>query len=239
MQRALINILIAAYATTLMAQGAAAARAPRTGTAPVGSQQTVTPAGAARPSPTPKQTLGNGGLAAQPIVTAPQYSPKGLDFGAVQEGQSAKRTLTLTPATAGVITLSLPKNCYWLAEYREMGPITGASKNSPMGPTKSSLQRQLKVRTTYLPGQAPGNVQWNVGEGSTIQIDLVFQPQPYSLAASGPIPISVLLSGTGPIRPWTVEVPACGIFQKKPALISPPTEGPRSGPQTCSRYLGE
>lgn len=56
-----------------------------------------------------------------PVLTQPQYSPSHLDFGSLWDGQSACRTLSLTPPAAGTITLSIQGgNMFFLAEYREM-----------------------------------------------------------------------------------------------------------------------
>src|SRR5262249_60191540 len=179
-------------------------------------------------------------LAQLPLNDTPRYSPARLDFGEVYQGHSAKRTLTLTPPRAGVVTFSALKDrVVWLAEYREMGPRGGGSKNSPMGPLNTSIQRQLKSRITYPVGQygqpISGDVQWNVSEGSEIQIDLVFQPavEPYSgvaVVGSGPISVVIQLSGQAPRKPWSICSPPCGVFQSKPSGF--PSPNPHIG-ETC------
>jgi len=102
-----------------------------------------------------------------------------------------------------------------------------------MGPMNTSIQRQLKSRTIYQPGPLNGDVQWNVGEGSVIQLDVVFQPKSNTLVASAPIYALVQLKGSGPIRAWSASVQACGVFQKKPPAVPDPGTGAPSGPKTC------
>jgi hypothetical protein len=131
-----------------------------------------------------------------------------------------------------VVTFSALKDqVVWLAEYREMGPLGGGSKNSPGGAIRNSIQRQLKSRITYPVGQfgqpISGDVQWNVSDGSEIRIDLVFQPavEPYSgkaVVGSGPKSVVVQLSGQGPRKPWSIGIPACGVFQAKPDWLTGP-----------------
>jgi hypothetical protein len=232
----ILTIVICALAVAVAAgQSPAGSKAPRAGTAPpaASSAQSAAPV-APRPSPAPTPTPVNPGLALPPqITTKAQYSPTHLDFGTVQEGQSARRTLTVTPPAAGIVIVTVPKeDSFWVAEFRELGPLGGGNKNSPMGPMNTSIQRQLKTRTVYQPGQLAGDVQWNIGEGSAIQIDLVFQPKSNTLVASGPIYTAVWLKGPGPLK-WSGWVRACGVFERKPSIVSDPGTGAPSGPTTC------
>ena len=241
MKRSISSVLALLFAVAAaVGQAPAGNKAPRAGTAPAtSSSQSAAPV-QPRPSPAPTPTPFNPGLAQLPLNDTPHYSPARLDFGEVYQGHSAKRTLTLTPPIAGVVTFSALKDrLVWLAEYREMGPRGGGSKNSPMGPLNTSIQRQLKSRITYPVGQygqpISGDVQWNVSEGSEIQIDLVFQPavEPYSgkaVVGSGPKSVVVQLSGQGPRKPWSIGIPACGVFQAKPDWLGGPN--PSVG-QTC------
>ena len=169
------------------------------------------------PSPTPTPPKLNPGVAPAPISSGPQYSPAQLDFRSLWDGESAKRTLSLTAPAAGQITLSFPGGGeFWLSEYREMGPMTGGSKN-PIGP-KNSFQRQLKARTTYQVGQpVPAFLQFNVSAGSEVQIDVVFRPVSHPQGSTGVVDPGVKsiimgLSGPGTIRPWSIHVPARGMF---------------------------
>ena len=190
-------------------------------TAPATASQTTAPAITPRtaPSPTPAPPKLNPGVAPAPISTGPQYSPAQLDFGALWDGQSAKRTLSLTAPAAGQITLSFPGGgMFWLAEYREMGPVTGGSKNPPTGPMNNSFQRQLKTRTTYQVGTPVSPfLQWNVSAGSEIQIDVVFKPLSHPQGSTGVVERGVKsiimgLSGPGVLQPWSIHVPARGVF---------------------------
>lgn len=237
MRKSIASLLIVAcLVAAAAAQSPAGTRSPRGTTPAAGASQSAAPA-SPRPSPTPAAPF-NRAMAQLPLNDTPHYSPARLDFGTVLQGQSARRTLTLMPPISGIVTFSIAKDrVFWLAEYRELGPLTGGSKNSPGGLTGPSVQRQLKSRITYPVGQMlAGDVQWKVNEGSEIQIDLVFQPavEPVSGVAavgSGAQPRVFQFKGQGPTRPWSIAVPACGVFQAKaPPFPSP--EGPQL-PQTC------
>jgi hypothetical protein len=157
-------------------------------------------------------------VAPAPISSGPQYSPAQLDFGSLWDGESAKRTFSLTTPAAGQITLAFPGGGeFWLSEYREMGPMTGGSKNPPFGPM-NSIQRQLKSRTSYPVGQPVKEyLQFNVSAGSEVQIDVVFKPVTHPQGSTGVVDpgvksILIGLSGPGLVRPWSVHVPARGVF---------------------------
>jgi hypothetical protein len=217
-----IMIFAAVACTHLLAapQASAPSKANPRATAPGTSPQTAPPAITPRtaPSPTPAPPKLNPGVAPGPISTGPQYSPAQLDFGSLWDGQSAKRTLSLTAPAAGQVTLSFPGGgMFWLAEYREMGPVTGGSKNPPMSPV-NSIQRQLKARTTYQVGQPVSPfLQWNVSAGSEVQIDVVFRPVSHPQGSVGVVDPGVKsiimgLRGPGMVQPWEIHVPARGVF---------------------------
>jgi hypothetical protein len=192
-------------------------RATNPGTSPQTAPPAITPR--TSPSPTPAPPKLNPGVAPAPISNGPQYSPAQLDFGSLWDAESAKRTLSLTAPAAGQITLSFPGGgMFWLAEYREMGPVTGGSKNSPTSPMNNSFQRQLKTRATYQVGTPVSPfLQWNVSAGSEIQIDVVFKPVSHPQGSTGVVEPGVKsiimgLSGPGMIQPWSIHVTARGTF---------------------------
>src|SRR5215469_12105274 len=202
-------------------QASAPSKANPRATNPGTSPQTAAPAIAPRPvpSPTPTPPKLNPGVAPAPISSGPQYSPAQLDFGSLWDGESAKRTLSLTTPAAGQITLSFPGGgLFWLAEYREMGPVTGGSKNPPTSPMNNSFQRQLKTRTTYQVGTPVSPfLQWNVSAGSEVQIDVVFRPLSHPNGSVGVVEPGVKsiimgLSGPGMVQPWSIHVTARGMF---------------------------
>jgi hypothetical protein len=208
-----IMILTAGAACTTVLAAAQTSTSPTQGKAVV--RATPTPA----PSPTPAPPKLNPGVAPPPINNGPLYSPAQLDFGSLWDGESAKCTLSLTAPAAGQITLSFPGGgMFWLAEYREMGPVTGGSKNPPTSRMNNSFQRQLKARTTYQVGTpVPPFLQWNVSAGSEIQIDVVFKPVSHPQGSTGVVEPGVKsiimgLSGPGIVQPWSIHVPARGFF---------------------------
>src|SRR5215813_11839697 len=168
---------------------------------------------------TPQQPGGKNPMAtvdSAPIPSAlsPRYSPAQLDFGSLWDGESSRRTFSLTPPAPGTITLSFPGGgLFWLVEYREMGGAKVASKNPNIGALK-----QVKASNTYQVGQpVPGYLQYTVSAGSEIQLDFVFQPvsQPKGgtgTVAPGQKSVIVKLSGPGAITPWSVTIPLRGTF---------------------------
>jgi hypothetical protein len=219
-----LGFLLSILSLTALAGGqtSAPSKASRSGqpTVPASPQSGASTAIAhPSPSPTPTPPKTNPALSQAPIATGPQYSPSQLDFGALWDGQSAKRTLSLTAPAAGQITLSFPGGgMFWLAEYREMGPISGGSKNSATSAVNNSFQRHLKARTTYPVGTPVSPfLQWNVSAGSEIQIDVVFKPVSHPQGSTGVVEPGVKsiimgLSGPGVLQPWSIHVPARGVF---------------------------
>src|SRR5215471_8113880 len=206
-----ISIRIMIFATVA---GSICVAAAQTSASPTQGKAVVRATPTPAPSPTPAPPKLNPGLAPAPISMGPQYSPSQLDFGSLWDGQSAKRTLSLTAPSAGQITLSFPGGgMFWLAEYREMGPVTGGSKNPPTSPMNNSFQRQLKTRTTYQVGTPVSPfLQWNVSAGSEVQIDVVFRPLSHPNGSVGVVEpgaksIIIELSGPGMVQPWKIHVP--------------------------------
>jgi hypothetical protein len=209
---------IRCFMIALLACSLEAAIAQTSAPSKVGAPVGIAPHPSPSPSPTPPKM--NPGVAPAPISNGPQYSPSQLDFGALWDGQSAKRTLSLTTPAAGQLTLSFPGGGeFWLSEVREMGPMTGGSKNTPMNPSSMNItQRQLRSRTTYQVGKpvAPF-LQWNVSAGSEIQIDVVFMPVTHPQGTTGvvtPGQKSIIMGLTGPgvFQPWRIHVTARGMF---------------------------
>jgi hypothetical protein len=238
MRRVISSVLVFLFAVAAaLGQTPAGSKAPRAGSPTAASPSQASPAAVAPrplPSPTPTPPKLNPGLAPAPITTAAQYSPTHLDFGIVPEGRSARRTLTVTPPIGGIVIFTVPEgDWFWLAEFRELGPLGGGNKNSPMGPMNTSIQRQLKTRNVYQPGQLSGDVQWSVGQGSVIQIDLVFQPTSNTYAVSGPNYTAVELKGPGPMKAWSVYVRACGVFEAKHSRFPNPDNRAPQGSRDC------
>ena len=211
-----ISIRIMIFATVA---GSICVAAAQTSASPTQGKAVVRATPTPAPSPTPAPPKLNPGVAPAPISMGLQYSPAQLDFGALWDGQSAKRTLSLTAPAAGQITLSFPGGgMFWLAEYREMGPVTGGSKNPPTSPMNNSFQRQLKTRTTYQVGTPVSPfLQWNVSAGSEVQIDVVFKPVSHPNGSVGVVEPGVKsiimgLSGPGMVQPWSIHVTARGMF---------------------------
>jgi len=186
---------------------------PWTVTIPLHGTLASSSANMAPPQPSGKNSMAEVDSAA-PSALSPKYSPKQLDFGSLWDGESSRRTFSLTPPAPGTITLSFPGGgLFWLVEYREMGGAKVASKNPNIGALK-----QVKASNTYQVGQpVPGYLQYTVSAGSEIQLDFVFQPvsQPKGgtgTVAPGQKSVIVKLSGPGAITPWSVTIPLRGTF---------------------------
>lgn len=216
MRRSILSVLALVFAVVVAAgQSPAGSKAPRAGTAPAASSSQSAAPVLPRPSPAPTF---NPGLAPAPLNN-PQYSPPQLDFGALWDGESAKRTLTLTPPMGGVVTVSFPGGGqFWLTEYRVLGTLSGASKNTPRRQNGPTSQWQVKSRRSLpvgksIPGYYPGIVE----AGDQMQVDLVFQPVSHPKGTSfveppGPKSIVIEIIGPGSTKSWSVKIPAHGVF---------------------------
>ena len=157
------------------------------------------------------------------ILNAPVHSPASLDFGAVWNGQSSKRTFALTTNGNGNVAVEIPTGPYRVAEFREMG--AGAFGGG--GPL---MARNVKSHITN-----PSKPwRWSLAPGAEIQIDLVFEPKfdLFSMTA-GPKPATMKVTGPGPQGNWTLSVPLAGMFNglkiaatfvvadKEPVVVSP------------------
>jgi len=217
MKRSISSALAFVFAVaTVVGQSPAGSKAPRAGTAPAASSSQSSAPVQPRPSPAPTPTPFNPGVAPAPL-NSPQYSPAQLDFGALWDGESAKRTLTLTPPMGGVVTVSFPGGGqFWLTEYRVFGPPRGGSKNTPTGQNVPVAQWVLKSRNTLPVGKStPGYYPGIVEAGDQIQVDIVFQPVSHPKGiAFGPPEASIVIEiiGPGPTKSWAVKIPAHGAF---------------------------
>jgi len=184
---------------------------------------------ASSPPQTPASPKLNPGVAPAPI-SGPQYSPTQLDFGSLWEGESAKRTITLTPPMDGWVTVSFPGGGgFWVAESRVYGHPSGSniygppsgSKNDPKRQNGPISQWQVKSRAKFPVAKSiAGIFPQIVTAGDQIQVDIVFQPVSeskelpiYSLAVSpGTQSIEITIVGPGSTKFWWVKIPARGVF---------------------------
>jgi hypothetical protein len=162
------------------------------------------PAAVATPTPAPVVA------AFRPPV--PLHSPDSLDFGAVFDGESSRRTFTLTANGKGYVTAAVPDGPWRVAEYRQMAPGSTTAGNMAV--------RNVKARIV----DPPKPWQWSLGEGDEIQIDLLFAPK-FDLAkmTAGPKSATMRITGPGPMGTWTLNVPLGGTFngiKLKPVFLA-------------------
>lgn len=173
---------------------------------------TPTPAPMSKPAVLPAPTA-----TPPPVVAAfkppvPLHSPDSLDFGAVFDGESSRRTFTLTANGKGYVTAEVPDGPWRIAEYRQMAP--GSTTAGSMA------VRNVKARIV----DPPKPWQWSLGEGDEIQIDLLFAPK-FDLAkmTAGPKSATMRVTGPGPMGAWTLNVPLAGTFngiKLKPVFLA-------------------
>ncbi len=205
-----------------------AAKPPSTGNpalTPSNAGQAVAPGTAAKPTPiTPP-------LGAAPVLNKPVYSPDQFDFGEVWDGDLNRKTLHLTTNASGYVTIQIPKGTFRVAEFREMGPVQGQSKNpgnpgnKSGGPNLGPIQ-PVKTKITYLDGQS-GPFQWSLAPGVDIQIDIAFQPH-FNLfeEIAGQKSATMKVTGPGPHGNWALSIPLVGMFDglKLSATMAPETK---------------
>ncbi len=152
------------------------------------------------------------------VLNTPSHAPDQMDFGSVWNGESAKRTLSLTTIASGYVTVEIPRGPFRVAEYRELGGSTGGQTVVQFG------MKSVKARTTYADGQS-GPFQWSLAPNTAIEVDIVFQPH-FDLftMAAGPKSATMKVTGPGPHGAWAFNVPLRGMFdgmRTSPLLILP------------------
>jgi hypothetical protein len=167
---------------------------------------------AATPTPTPSSLSSRTTkpAAIQALLDVPVHSPQQLDFPAVWNGQSSRRTFGLSTTGAGAVSAQIPAGPFRIVEFRLM--------SGPPAPAGSAVvrmagaARQVEFRQTYAAGQ-PAPAQWNVGANQDVEIDVVFEPKfdLFSMTA-GPKTAAMKVAGPGPKQAWSLSVPMQGMF---------------------------
>ena len=232
MGRVISSVIFVFAVAAAIGQSPAGSKAPGAGSPAAATSPQAAPAAAAPrpvPSPTPTPPKLNPGVAPAPIG-GPQYSPPQLDFGSLWEGESATRTVTLTPPMNGIVTVSFPGGGgFWLTEYRVFGPPSG-SKNDGIRQNGPISQWQLKSRSPVAVRKSiPGYYPQVVTAGDQIQVDFVFYPVSHpkgilpSSEAPGPKSIEIVIIGPGSTKFWSVKIPLHGVFNgpKTQSLSAP------------------
>lgn len=145
------------------------------------------------------------------MMNTPQHSPEQMDFGVVPDGASSIRTFTLLTNSAGNITLTIPPGPFRVAEFREMGPLQGGSKNLPAQPQPVAVSG-VRSRIHYQDGQN-GPYQWSMAPNVQMQVDIVFAPKSQGMKVGGPKSAIMNLAGPGPQGNWVITVPLQGTIK--------------------------
>ncbi len=168
---------------------------------------------AATPTPTPPSLASRTTrpAALEAILDVPVHSPQQLDFGAVWNGQSSRRTFGLSSTAAGAVSAQIPAGPYRIVEFRLMSGPPGLA-SSAMARMAGASARQVEFRQTYPAGQ-PAPAQWNVGANQDIEIDVLFEPKfdLFSMTAGQKTAI-LKVSGPGPSHAWSLAIPIHGMF---------------------------
>lgn len=139
------------------------------------------------------------------IVAGAAWAPERLEFGALWEGQSARRTLRVTTPADGYVSATLASDVpFRIAEVRVMGAgvVTGAD------PTMAG--RTVASRRNAPPFQVAAPT------GAEVQVDVEFAPR-LDLVRNPAGPKASTLVVEGPAREgaWRASVPVTGIFNGK------------------------
>ncbi len=202
------------------------------------AQTLQAPASAARaivsPSPTPPQKRGDrpapsatsvpaspvaAPLSAGPILNTPSHSPDQLDFGPVADGSSQKKTFFLTTNAPGYVTANIAPGPFRIVEFREMGPVQGASKN-PGGQSPAIASGAVRSRIRYQEGQT-GPFQWSMAPHVEMQLDIVFAPK-IQVGSAGPKSAIMNMTGPGPHGNWALTIPLRGNLSSLKVAPEPP-----------------
>jgi hypothetical protein len=155
------------------------------------------------------------------LVNIPQHSSDQLDFGTVQDGLSSEQTFSLTTNASGYVTVSIPTGPFRIAEFREMVPLQGGSKNVGGQPAVAAIGG-VKSRIKYQEGQK-GPYQWSMAPNSVIQLALIFAPTIKGGNKVGPVLGNMNVSGPGPRGNWTLAIPLRGVLGNLVLTPEPPT----------------
>ena len=167
----------------------------------------------AAPTPTPASLAGKSTKppAIAAVIDLPVHAPQQLEFAAVWNGQSSRRTFGLATTAAGAVSAQIPAGPFRIVEFRLMsGPALPADTLAAR--VAGGSARQVEFRQSYTAGQ-PAPSQWNVGANQDIEIDVLFEPKfdLFSMTA-GPKSAAMRVTGPGPRQPWTLSVPMQGMF---------------------------
>jgi hypothetical protein len=156
-------------------------------------------------TPTPR-TPSLAGSSIVDVIDQPVHAPAQMDFGSIWNGQSARRTLSLTTNAAGYVTVQLPQGPFRVAEFRELGGFAGSRALAQPG------AKAVKTRLTYAEGQN-GPFQWSLAPNTAIEVDILFQPH-FDLftMGAGPKTATMKVTGPGPRGSWAFAVPLTGFF---------------------------
>jgi hypothetical protein len=154
-------------------------------------------------------------------VNTPQHSPGQLDFGTVQDGLSSRQTFSLTTNASGYVTVSIPAGPFRIAEFREMAPLQGGSKNAGGQPAATAIGG-VKSRIRYQEGQT-GPYQWSMAANAVMQVDLIFAPTIKGGTKVGQVLGSMNVSGPGPRGNWSLAIPLRGVLGNLVLTPEPPT----------------
>src|ERR1051326_5861910 len=163
--------------------------------------------GAAAPAP-PAAGLPSSSVA---MMNTPQHSPDQLDFGSVADGSSVTRTFTLLTNSAGNITLTIPAGPFRVAEFREMGALSGGSKNLSAQPQPAAVSG-VRSRIHYQEGQN-GPYQWSMAPNVQMQVDIIFASKSQGMKIGGLKSAIMNVSGPGPQGNWVITVPLQGTIK--------------------------
>lgn len=214
MKRSISSMLALLFAVAAAAgQAPVGNQAPRAGTAPAASSpQSAAPQAAqsavvhSSPTPAPTPKPGSAALSSAPISTGPTYSPRQLDFGAIDVSRVSGRIFSLTAPVAGEITLEFPTGSFRFQEFRRVPPpnFTGQGQSTraavpPMKPMPALSNTQIDV------------YKWNFAAGEGMELTIYFETfTKYDYVNPGLRTATMKISGPGIIRPWEVAIPMRG-----------------------------
>ncbi len=165
-------------------------------------------------------------------VNIPQHSPDQLDFGTVANGSTSRKTFSLTTLASGYVTLSLPAGAFRVAEFREIAPLQGGSKNGGAHPAADA--GSIRSRIKYQQGQN-GPFQWSMAPNMEIQVDLVFAPILKRGETPGPRSATMKVGGPGPRGNWSLAIPLTGVLSNLVVTPAPPATQPANQSASSSK----
>jgi hypothetical protein len=145
---------------------------------------------------------------------------------------------------AGYVSLTIPPGPFRVSEFRELGPLPGASKNLP-SQSQPAVVSGVRSRIRYQEGQS-GPYQWSMAPNIQIQVDIVCAVKSRATQSAGQRLETMSVTGPGPHGNWVITIPlratvvglkASSPQETQPAAVNHPYAAKVAAPSASAQRL--